>query len=247
MTDRPIYIFTDGACSGNPGPGGYGAVIVDSNNCVIELGDSEENTTNNRMELRACIHGVQQLLENYHSSPVWILTDSTYVIQGITQWIFGWRKRGWLTAAGEVVSNKNLWQELDQAVENWGRGLFQWKYVRGHAGVVGNERCDSIAVEFSQGQEPALFNGTLKDYPFDILNIPTDLSLPSPSNHSSSQKSKAYSYLSLVEGVVKRHSTWSECEARVKGVSGAKFKKATSQVNESEILRNWGVSGFDRG
>ncbi|MGH1468172.1 MAG: ribonuclease HI [Bdellovibrionales bacterium] len=236
-----ILIFTDGACSGNPGPGGYGAVIVYPDGRVKELGGGRRDTTNNRMEMMAVIKGLCEVVSS--KEDVLVLTDSTYVIQGATQWIFGWRKKNWLTAAGKEVSNKDLWLELDRAVvKRQSISKLSWGYVRGHVGVPGNERCDEIGVAYSKKQFIELFDGKLLDYPIAIHDIPEDLSMPvkkAESEKSSNKKKKAYSYLSLVNGKLNIDKTWPECEARVKGRSGVKFKKSISAEDEKRIIAEW--------
>lgn len=234
-----ILIFTDGACSGNPGPGGYGTVIVYPEGKIKELGGGEAETTNNRMEMMALIKGLRQI-RNLQSD-VWILTDSTYVIRGITQWIWGWKKRGWKTAAGGDVTNKDLWLELEkEIITRKEQGKVAWKYVRGHSGTPGNERCDEIAVCFSKKKYVELYDGELLNYSYAIHDLPDDMSIPEMKS-GSKEKKKAHSYLSYVNGVLKRHSTWKECEAQVKGRSGAKFKKSTSASDEATIAKSWGV------
>ena len=108
--DRFIIVFTDGAASGNPGPGGWGVIVVTPDGQVTELGGGAPHTTNNRMELSGAIAALEEVAD--HPDPVAIYTDSTYVIQGITQWIWGWRKRGWKTAQGSDVLNRDLWERL---------------------------------------------------------------------------------------------------------------------------------------
>lgn len=137
MTDM-IEIWTDGACSGNPGPGGWGA--------LLKVGDREKemfggdpSTTNNRMELTAAIEALNALKG---PSKVTLHTDSTYVKDGLTKWIHGWKKNGWKTAAKKPVKNKELWQALDDACA---RHDITWRWVKGHAGDEGNERADALA------------------------------------------------------------------------------------------------------
>ncbi|MEM9818187.1 MAG: ribonuclease HI [Cyanobacteria bacterium P01_D01_bin.6] len=152
-------IYTDGACSGNPGPGGWGVVLYLADGSVHELGGAAPQTTNNRMEMQAAIAGLQTLAALGQTTPVELLTDSEYVKKGITQWISGWKRRGWQTSAKKTVLNKDLWQELDrlnQTAEQQTGAPIQWTYVRGHAGNAGNERCDEIARAFSQNQTIAL-------------------------------------------------------------------------------------------
>ncbi|MEM1292507.1 MAG: ribonuclease HI [Cyanobacteria bacterium P01_H01_bin.162] len=149
-------IYTDGACSGNPGPGGWGTVLYLADGLQHELGGADRATTNNRMEMQAAIAGLQLLVASGQTTPVELYTDSEYVKKGITQWIAGWKRRGWQTAAKKPVLNKDLWQQLDavnHAVAQQTGAPVQWIYVRGHAGNEGNERCDTIARAFSLNRD----------------------------------------------------------------------------------------------
>ena len=234
-----ILIFTDGACSGNPGVGGFGSITAYPNGQIQELGEGRSSTTNNRMEMMAVIHA----LESIGTTPgdVWVMTDSTYVIRGITQWIWGWKKRDWKTSGGQPVINKDLWLKLDRIVALRSKiSRIQWKYIRAHKGVPGNERCDEIAVGFTKKKNPYLYSGSLLEYSVAIHDLPEDMSLPPMK--SLSEKKAAHSYLSYVNGKLQRHNTWKECEAIVKGRSGAKFKKSTSVQNEVEIIKSWGLN-----
>lgn len=139
MTDLPkVKIATDGACKGNPGPGGWGALIR-SGTREKEISGGEKLTTNNRMELLAAIRGLQALTKPCH---VILVTDSVYVKDGITKWIHGWQRNGWKTAAKQPVKNTELWQELLEAVKPH---RIDWTWVKGHAGDPDNERADSLA------------------------------------------------------------------------------------------------------
>lgn len=238
-----ILIFTDGACSGNPGKGGYGTVVVYPKGRVKELGGGKKETTNNQMEMMAVIKGLKEVSES--SEDVLILTDSTYVIQGITSWIFGWKRKGWKTASGGDVSNKDLWLELDREVfKRKEKSKIKWGYLRGHVGVPGNERCDEIAVHFSKNKYVELYDGSLLGYEIAIHDIPEDISLPKKKDKDDSKTNsrkgkKAYSYLSYINGKLFIDKTWSECEARVKGRSGVKFKKSISPEDEKDIIFEW--------
>jgi len=235
---KKILLFTDGACSGNPRPGGFGSVLVYPEGKIKELGEGRAETTNNRMEMVAVLKGLQEL-KNI-SGDVLVLTDSTYVIRGLTQWIFGWKKKGWIKSDGKPVTNREIWEELDKAVQaRKGFGKVDWGYVRGHQGTIGNERCDEIAVAFSKKTYIDLYQGSLLQYPYAIYDIPEDISLPAPKTKGETKKKAAYSYLSYVNGELKKHKTWSECEARVKGRSGARFKKSTSAEDEKKIIKDW--------
>ncbi len=135
-----IEIFTDGACKGNPGPGGWGALLR-SGNHEKEIFGGERQTTNNRMELTAVIEGLKALTRPCY---VDLYLDSQYVRQGITQWIHGWKAKGWQTASKQPVKNVDLWKTLDALVSSGGHQI-QWHWVKGHAGHEGNERADALA------------------------------------------------------------------------------------------------------
>lgn len=137
MTDI-VEIYTDGACRGNPGPGGWGAVLIAGPHRKTLYG-GEAETTNNRMELLAAIEALNAL-----NGPRQVLlhTDSRYVMNGINDWLPNWKKRGWKTAAKKPVKNQDLWKALDEAIE---RHQIEWKWVRGHTGVPGNEEADALA------------------------------------------------------------------------------------------------------
>lgn len=133
-----VELYTDGACSGNPGPGGWGAILR-YNGVEKELSGGERDTTNNRMELMAVIKGLEALKKQV---PVEVYTDSKYVADGATEWLAGWKKRGWKNAAKEPVKNSGLWQKLDDLLQTH-EVTFHW--VKGHAGHPENERCDALA------------------------------------------------------------------------------------------------------
>ena len=138
VSNDVVEIFTDGACSGNPGPGGWGAILRFRGE-QKELAGGERDTTNNRMELMAAIAALEALKR---PSRVEITTDSTYVKDGITRWIHGWKKNGWKTSAKKPVKNQDLWQRLDQALA---AHQVEWHWVRGHDGHPENERADALA------------------------------------------------------------------------------------------------------
>jgi len=160
MTAQPNIqrIYTDGACSGNPGPGGWGTVIYYDDGSVYELGGADRQTTNNRMEMQAAIAALEYLLNSRQTQPVTLYTDSEYVKNGITKWVSGWKRKGWKTSAGKPVLNQDLWEQLDRLNQKAAQQIpaFNWQYVRGHSGNEGNERCDTIARAFSLGQTPNL-------------------------------------------------------------------------------------------
>jgi ribonuclease HI len=145
-------IYTDGACSGNPGPGGWGVVVHFTNGQQHELGSYEASTTNNRMEMQAAIAALEFWHQHGQGEAFTLLSDSQYVIKGITEWVRGWQRRGWKTASGQPVLNRDLWERLDAL----NSPAVQWQYVRGHSGDPGNERCDMIARGFATGRSPKL-------------------------------------------------------------------------------------------
>jgi len=136
--DDEVMLVTDGACSGNPGPGGWGALLIYKGR-ERELSGGETPTTNNRMELMAVISGLEALKR---PCPVCIVTDSQYVMKGITEWLAGWKRKGWMTAAKKPVKNEDLWRRLDAALAPH---TVRWEWVRGHAGHPENERADALA------------------------------------------------------------------------------------------------------
>ena len=245
-----IKIFTDGASSGNPGPGGWGAVILIfknesskniGNSKVIELGGREERTTNNRMELKAAIEALRFLhIHSLVKKPydMILYSDSTYVVKGITSWVHGWIQKGWMNSKKEPVQNKDLWEELVQVEEYFD---VSWRILPGHSGIAGNERADSIATSFAMNASRPLFSGSLEEYDMSIDDIDegalSQKITPSKKNRTNA---KAHSYLSLVDGVLEKHATWKECEKRVKGKRGVRFKKSLSPEEELDILESWG-------
>lgn len=247
-----ITIFTDGSSRGNPGRGGWGAIIVYNNSrnyaeqtqndaeqkqfYVSEIGGKEENTTNNRMELTACIESLSFLSDcKLKTKNYKLFTDSSYLVNGITKWIHGWKKNDWKTSDKnnkKPVENRDLWEKLDSLV--FGKKI-EWKIISGHSGIVGNERCDEIATAFSDGKNIDLYKGDLDGYPIkNILDLTESVEKKERKNKSRS-RALAYSYVSFVDGKIEIHKTWPECEARVKG-KPARFKKALSAEEEKQII-----------
>ncbi len=147
---NPIEIYTDGACKGNPGPGGWG-VLLKAGGTEKELFGGELATTNNRMELMAVIQALSALKR---PCEVTLFLDSQYVLKGITEWLPGWKAKGWRTASKQPVKNVELWQQLDALVQQGGHQI-DWRWVRGHNGDPGNERADALAnrgVDLAQGR-----------------------------------------------------------------------------------------------
>lgn len=218
-SEQRAVAYTDGSCIGNPGPGGWGVHIETPDGRVVEAGGGEIRTTNNRMELRAAIEALRLTAD---SSEVTVVTDSQYVRRGILEWVAGWQRNGWRTSTGKPVENQDLWRELAALAGP----RVDWQWTRGHAGTPGNERCDEIAGAFSSGirrLEPIAGAG------------PADAAPPARATPAGT------TYLSLVDGVVARHATWPECDGRVRGVRGARFKKARNPAEERAIVAGWGL------
>lgn len=228
-----ILIFSDGASKGNPGPGGWAAIVV-SKERVVELGGREKHTTNNRMELRAAIEGLRSCNTQPAGERI-VYTDSSYVINGITKWMHGWKKNGWKTKEKKNVINQDLWQALDATAGASGSEII-WQYVGGHVGIAGNERVDEIASGFADDKKVVLYHGGMESYGIDVSSLEVDaLKAKAKSSTNTRSKAMAYSYISRVDGKIMTHKTWSECQERVRGRS-AKFKKALSPDEEKEII-----------
>jgi ribonuclease HI len=142
---KKVQVITDGACSGNPGPGGWAAVLR-YNGHEKEIWGSEPHTTNNRMELMAAIEALRSLKEDCE---IEVVTDSEYVKKGITEWIHGWKRKGWMTAAKKPVVNQDLWKALDEQVN---RHKTTWVWTKGHASHADNNRCDEMATKAAREQ-----------------------------------------------------------------------------------------------
>jgi len=234
MKDKAL-IFTDGAAKGNPGRGGFG-VVISHGGTITELGGHKARTTNNEMELKAVVEALKAVAPK--KVPVHIYTDSKYVVEGATGWVFGWVKNGWKTKAETDVLNKELWQELFPLL---GKVEIEWHKIPGHSGLAGNERVDTIASTFAEKGTYELYSGPLEGYEYDIHDTSYDeAKAQDRSDARKRQAQKAYSYVSALNGVVLVHQTWAECEARVKGQKGARFKKSLDAENEQEIAREFG-------
>ncbi len=218
-----IKIYTDGSSRGNPGPGGWGAILV-LDDKVVELGGREDETTNNRMELTAVLESLKYLSSEHDFE---INTDSAYVLNGATRWVKGWVKNNWKTSTKDDVLNKDLWEQMLELMTH--RNL-SWNLVKGHSGHGGNERCDVIATSFADNNPIVLYSGSAQRYGVDLSSVQKQ------PLKASSGRMTAYSYVSMVDGVIQTHKTWDECKDRVNGKSGARYKKSTSPQNEEEII-----------
>ena len=255
--ENEIIIYTDGACSGNPGAGGWAAVVIYPGGRLEEFGGGEKHTTNNRMEMSAAIAALsaaEQYLNavcgtaaaNFaaDAAKIKIYTDSSLLLNGITKWIWGWLRRGWVNSAGEPVANKELWLKL-WAIVSPLRGRIEWIHVKGHAGHSVNERCDAIAVSYSKNSPVKLYRGPAVGCGYSILP-PSSVSdekkmsgNAAASARYAPKNEKDKFYVSMVNGVARSYQTWAECETAVKGKPGARFKKVYSQAEAEACLAAW--------
>jgi len=248
-----VIIYTDGSSRGNPGRGGWGAVVAygDGVSKVIELGGAENPTTNNRMELSAAIESLTFLRDLGDAYTIDVRADSSYVINGITKWVVGWERNGWKNSKKEEVLNRDLWEALAEVVADLklSGSKISWRYTAGHSGIPGNERVDTIATMYADGDAIKLFDGARDEYEVDLddleVRATSEKQKKSP-EEKARQKMKAYSYVSLVDGKIMTHATWAECEKRVKGMRATKFKKAVSAEDECAIMRAWLGQGPSR-
>jgi ribonuclease HI len=211
-------------------------VVISHGGAVLEKGGFKERTTNNEMELKAVVEALKEVAPK--KIPVEIYTDSKYVVEGAKGWVFGWSKNNWQTMAKTDVLNKELWQELLPLL-----GLIEiaWHKVPGHVGIVGNERADTIASTFAEKGNFTLYNGPFTEYGLNIHDTSYDEEKAQErSDARKRQALKAYSYVSMVDGVVMIHKTWAECEARVKGKKGVRFKKSLDAADEQAIVKEFG-------
>ena len=231
-------IFTDGSSRGNPGPGGWGTIVAYDEMRearVRELGGRNTNTTNNRMELTAVIEGIDFAISKNLTEDIVLYTDSEYVKKGATEWIHGWKRNDWRTSTKGEVLNRDLWERLSELLS---KIKIEFKVIPGHFGIAGNERCDVIATTFADGVPDALFNDVKEKYTVDLDVTKQTFTTKATKSKSSSSK-KAYSYVSMIDGVVKTHATWIECEARVKGKTNARFKKVFSKEEEDALVKSF--------
>ncbi len=251
ISNRGIaWAYTDGACSGNPGRGGWAYIVAyqDSKNKfkIIEASGYEKSTTNNRMEMDAVLKVMRHLKQSGFDQQVYCFTDSSYVASGLNAWVFGWARNGWKKKDGSDVANADLWENLMQAKKAFKK--FELLVVPGHSQVLGNEYVDQLAVaayEQSEGVSVREVSdgGRAIVEAFKLAPLlREEMDKSSESGKKKSSSKKALFYMSLVGGELQKHQSWSECEARVKGRSGAKFKKVTVPEEEAEIKKGWGLA-----
>ena len=220
---RGPIAYTDGSCLGNPGPGGWGIRLLYADGGVAEFGAAAPRTTNNQMELQAAIAALEHLGQAPQAT---IYTDSRYVIDGLTKWLPNWRRRGWMTSTGSAVKNRELWRQLAQLTHP----KVTWRHVRGHSGDPNNERVDDIARAFASGQAPRLYRGPAGAPGDPVQPGSTAVSFAKPR------------YVSIVRGDVAIDDNWPACQTRVRGVSGAKYKKVRTSEELAAFCAQHGVA-----
>ncbi len=237
---KTLTMYTDGASRGNPGLGGWGAVIL-VDGYAMEVAGASKKATNNQMELEAVISVLSDSGAKAHKGPIVVYSDSAYVVNGLTSWVYGWEKKGWITTAKTPVENKAMWQKALVLLKEYGKRLSIEK-VKGHAGDLYNERCDELAVAAALGKKEKHFQGTQKDYDAFLIEIGTTTKTKKESfGKLKTRKATgpAYSYVSLVGGKVYADKTWAQCEARVKGKKGAKYQKVFSKAEETSLVQDY--------
>lgn len=224
---KKLTAFTDGASRGNPGPAGWGAVVAAKAD-VTELGGAIQKGTNNEAEMEAVIHVLEKAKQE--EGEVVVYTDSSYLVNGATSWIYGWQKNGWQTKKDEAVKNQQLWKKianLQQEID------VTYNHIPGHAGIPANERADDIATTFADGSQPELFDGSRNQYSVSLdPDVQTLAGAPV--------------YISLVDNVVRQHDSWQDCKQRVEGET-AKFRKVHTESERSDVLESWGKTPADIG
>jgi ribonuclease HI len=243
MKENTITIFTDGSSRGNPGRGGWGAVVIAADGKVYELGGREDHTTNNRMEIAAALGALVHVESRKIAGNIEINTDSAYLLQGITMWVFGWEKNGWKTKTGDDVLNQDLWRELYSITYRLKhKQPITWNKVGGHIGLLGNERADLIATNMADKAGQLMYVGSLSEYEKliggSVFEGTSDDKI-AVKKKKSKNAGPAYSYVSRVGGKIETHKTWAECERRVKGKKGTKFKKVFSKAEEDSLKNEW--------
>lgn len=238
-----ITIYTDGASRGNPGPGGWAAILM-TDTKAVELAGNVTPATNNQMELLAVEKGLEYAKKHFPDATVLVHADSTYVLRGLESWLDGWKRNGWITATKKPVENKNQWQALLELRDHFGKKLELVK-VEGHSGHQYNDRCDELAVAAALKNTYTLFNGTLKAYEQQLTDTPPkSVQKPAKKPGAKKETGPAYSYVSSVDGKVYTDKTWAECEARVKGKKGAKYKKVFSKGEETGLIQDYTLASL---
>ncbi len=232
--EETVRLVTDGACLRNPGADGWAALIVRGGG-VEEYGGYEADTTNNRMELQAVVEGLRRIGKG---TPVVVVSDSTYLLNGITKWLPLWKERGWQTKMDTPVLNRDLWEQLDSL----NGSHISWEWTRGHAGDPTNERADFLARAFARRKQPRFTNKLPVAVPGYIAPQPVKLKTPVHlAADFTAHRPTQITYLSLVDSELQRHFSWEACNKRVSGVFNAKFKKCASLEEEMLQLEKWEI------
>jgi ribonuclease HI len=226
-----IRIYTDGAARNNPGVAGWGAIVInDTSKTVVELGGHVRHATNNAMELTAALEALTYVHAQVKDRVCALYTDSSYVINGMKQWVHGWEKNNWRNSEKEPVANKELWQAL---VKHTQTIQVEWLYVKGHAGIPLNERADTIATCMADKTPIELFRGKASAYGVSLEDVPHTLLVQKKPSQS---KTKTGYYISVVNGAVTRHDTWESCKEAVHGVKNVYYKKVADESEEKAFL-----------
>lgn len=232
MKNLPIYqLFTDGACSGNPGPGGYGFVWVNPAGKATEGGGYDPRTTNNAMELTAILCGMRQ--RPPEAKNIVLYSDSKYAIDGLQKNLKTWVKQGYTIASGEPLKNELLWADIYQEIVLAKDFAIEFKWIKGHAGIPLQERTDEIARSFSLsgGDTP---KGLILKRDYSVCD-------DDPVGKSEVGTFKNY-YLVLDQNKIARYETWEECKTAVHGVSSVKYQKIKNPDEEISVLKKWGYT-----
>lgn len=239
-----VTIYTDGSSRGNPGPGGWAAIVM-TDTKVVELAGNVTPATNNQMELMAVEKGLEYTQIHFPEYTVLVHADSTYVLRGLESWLDGWKRNGWLTATKKPVENKNQWQALLELRDFFGKKLELVK-VEGHSGHTYNDRCDELAVAAALNTPLNIFEGSVKEYEQRLIDSPPQSIQKSAKKPGASKKETgpAYSYVSMVNGKVFTDKTWAACEARVKGTKGVKYKKVFSKGEETGLIQDYTLASL---
>ncbi len=238
---KELIVYTDGASRGNPGKGGWAAVLMTDKE-VVEIAGARDPATNNQMELEAVVQALALAIKKYKGYTVVLHADSAYVLNGIHSWLDGWVRNNWIAATTKKpVENKQYWQKLLTFRDTLGRHLHLVK-VAGHSGHEFNDRCDELAVAYALGKKIPLFKGAYTKYIAQLAETPPK---SAPKKAPSANKGKeAYSYVSFVGGKVHVDKTWAACEKRVKGAKGAKYKKVFSKAEETDLVQDYTLSSL---
>ncbi len=237
---KEVMIYTDGASRGNPGKGGWAAILMTEKE-VIELAGRQDDATNNQMELEGVIQALSVVIKKYKGENIVLHSDSAYVLGGLNSWLDGWVRNNWITSTKKPVENKPQWQKLLKLRDELGRRLHLVK-VAGHSGHEFNDRCDELAVSYALGKKIPLYKGLYTAYLGKLSETPPKS--PVKKTSSKNTEKKAYSYVSLVAAKVSVDKTWEACERRVKGAKGAKFKKVFSKEEETSLVQDYTLSSL---